>query len=173
LHPQFAVRSTGKNLRSLFRELIVEPLGISSQECDIIMQKMGQADFSGVHVRGPGGDQGPAFVHIPFGIWQPEDDDPGAGKAHFASACIFASPREYAKVLRAVSVLSCFFFFLLRLAAIDTSLLVSQCLTHDHRLLQESTWKLVEGDALKDTSITMPRECRQISKGDRRGTDTG
>jgi methyl acetate hydrolase len=103
---QFAIRSTGKNLRQLFQDLITTPLGISTSEFDILISKMGQADISGVHVRGPGGDQGPDFINIPFGIYQPEDDEPPAGKAHFASACVYASPRAYGKFLQAVSGIS-------------------------------------------------------------------
>ena len=99
---QFAIRSTGKNLRQLFHELIITPLAISPAEFDIIVKKMGAADVAGVHVRGPGGDQGPDFINIPFGIFQPDDDEPAKGKAHFASACVYASIRAYATLLQAV-----------------------------------------------------------------------
>jgi hypothetical protein len=84
-------------------EIIRDPLGIESSEFDIIQKKMGNIDMSATHVRGPGGDQGPAFIQIPFGTYQPDDDEPPQGFAHFASACVYATPRAYCQVLQAVS----------------------------------------------------------------------
>lgn len=84
-------------------ELVTKPLSIDNSECDILLSKMGNIDLSGTVVRGPGGDQGPEFITIPFGIYQPEDDEPPQGHTHFASACVFASMPAYSKVLQAVS----------------------------------------------------------------------
>ncbi|UZJ50783.1 hypothetical protein CBS101457_000103 [Exobasidium rhododendri] len=119
---QFAVRATGKNLRQLFLDMITRPLNIPNTECDMRIKDMAGADFAGMHVRGPGGSDGPDFIQIPFGVYQPEDDDPPPGKAYFASAGVYSSVRAYCKVLQA-------------------------CLAHDERLLKESSWKTVTKDA--------------------------
>lgn len=113
------------------------------------------ADISGVHVRGPGGDQGPEFINIPFGIYQSEDDEPPQGKAHFASACVYATPLAYCKVLQAVSNEEAVLLNDQHMGYTDTRPIVLQCLAHDQRLLSEDTWKLATKDAW-DGTVKMP-----------------
>lgn len=102
---QFATRASGKNLPTLFRELILTPLGLTESEMAIQNSKIIESgkDISGFHVRGPGGDQGPDFINIPLPVYQCATDDPPEGQAHFASAAIYTTVPTYSNFLRAVS----------------------------------------------------------------------
>lgn len=100
---QFVTRLTGKNLPTLLRELILAPIGATEDEMTIQNSKIKGKEISGFHVRGPGGDQGPEYINIPFGIYQSESDDPPEGQAHFASAALYTTVPLYASFLRAVS----------------------------------------------------------------------
>lgn len=87
---EFAVRSTGKNLRLLCKELVFEPLGLSEDEIDLVHP--GQQ--AGVHVRSSEKGQ---FVDFPMKLDIPGADgwNPAEGKAWLASGPIYSSLQTY------------------------------------------------------------------------------
>lgn len=86
---QFAIRSTGRNLRELSQALVFHPLGLKNDEIDLIpIEKM-----AGIHVRG--GEKG-SFVDIGFQIYGPQDRwNPEEGKAWVATGPVMSSWEAY------------------------------------------------------------------------------
>ncbi|KZT29808.1 beta-lactamase/transpeptidase-like protein [Neolentinus lepideus HHB14362 ss-1] len=122
---QFAVRSTGKNIRALFREIILEPLSLSINEVDIWDGPHITDSIVPMYIRNPSADQRDrraGFEAIAFPIYSTEGDPP-KGKAHYAGASMYASTRSYAKILQAV-------------------------LRRDERILRASTWDMVYADGV-------------------------
>jgi len=124
---QFAVRSTGRSLRQLFKDIICEPLCIPSSEADLWIPPSLSTNQASIHVR----EANKSFRAIPFPLWSMEEPLP-EGKAYFAPACIFSSLQGYAKVLQAV-------------------------LNMDSKILSKKVWEMAVGDDLKDRGIKVPK----------------
>jgi methyl acetate hydrolase len=124
---QFAVRSTGKHLRQLFKEIVFEPLSIPPSEADIWISPSLSEAKADMHIRDP--DKG--FTRIPLSVYATEERPPD-GKSYYAGGCVFASLQAYAKVLQAV-------------------------LVQDSRILSLGIWKMAMKDDLKDRGVKMPR----------------
>jgi CubicO group peptidase (beta-lactamase class C family) len=138
---QLIVRATGKNLRANYLDEIVVPLALPKDQTDIMTKHLFKdpsdpdANRAAFYVRLPpsseGGNAAPAFMHIPLPVYEPPTDDPPAGFAHFASACVHASLPVYARILQAA-------------------------LSHDQRLLSEKTWSLAEADSTTPVGSSVP-----------------
>ncbi|KIJ23512.1 hypothetical protein M422DRAFT_786154 [Sphaerobolus stellatus SS14] len=94
---QFAVRSTGKNLRVLFKEYIFEPLGISPADADLYIPPFLQSYHATVHRRDPSSPSG--FKLSPFSPYTAEVMD--EGKAYVAEAGLHCTLQGYARILQA------------------------------------------------------------------------
>jgi methyl acetate hydrolase len=125
---QFAVRSSGKNLRQLLKEIIFQPLRIPPSEVDIWISPTLSENRAGLHIRGP--DK--SFKGISLTARYTSEESPPEGKAYNASGGILASCQAYAKVLQAV-------------------------LNHDTRILSEDVWQMATKDDSKSRGVKMPK----------------
>ncbi|KDQ54629.1 hypothetical protein JAAARDRAFT_60596 [Jaapia argillacea MUCL 33604] len=97
----FAVRSTNKNLRQLFHQIISQPLSIPPSEADFFFSSKSPATHASMYVRSRSSPTG--FQEVPFALWTPENGgDPPPGKAYYAGGGLYGSSEAYATILQAV-----------------------------------------------------------------------
>ncbi|KIJ53961.1 hypothetical protein M422DRAFT_153616 [Sphaerobolus stellatus SS14] len=126
---QFAVRSTGKNLRVLFKEFIFEPLGISPADADLYIPPSLQSYRATVHRRDPSSPIG--FKLNPFSTYTAEVLD--EGKTYVAESGLHCTLQGYARILQAA-------------------------VTRDERIMSKETWEKSFKDdfAARGLKVTVP-----------------
>lgn len=86
---QWIVRSTGKNLRRLCKDLVFEPLELDASEIDLVPLN----NNSDIHVRGSGESQ---FVKVPFELPVPADGwNPEQGGTWLGSGPVISTLQAY------------------------------------------------------------------------------
>ncbi|EPQ56885.1 beta-lactamase/transpeptidase-like protein [Gloeophyllum trabeum ATCC 11539] len=137
---QFAVRSTGRNLRQLFHDILFHPLSVKSSELDLHVSPAIAPHLRPIHVRNGKTDvRNPAArFDLANAMIYHTDGHPPAGKAHFAGGCLFGNARGYAKILQAV-------------------------LRKDSKLLSRGTWDMAFADDFAKRGIKMPRPLYKTS----------
>ncbi|GJJ11941.1 hypothetical protein Clacol_006179 [Clathrus columnatus] len=126
---QFVVRSTGKNLRALYREYILGSLSLSSKETDLWFPAHIKDHIAGLHMKSQNSPNGYITINMPI---YTKEDNLEEGYAYPAEGSLFASFRAFVPILQAM-------------------------LRHDERLLKKETWEKVMKDDLKDRGIVPPR----------------
>ncbi|TFK46060.1 beta-lactamase/transpeptidase-like protein [Heliocybe sulcata] len=126
---QFAIRSTGKNLRTLLHDVILAPLGLSLNEVDIWDGPAFSQRTVPIYTRNP--ERNPLdhtswFQPIPVHMYS--EPDPSEGKATYVGASMYASAQSYAKILQAV-------------------------MRKDERILSPSGWSLAYSDGMEPLGL--------------------
>ncbi|TFK46059.1 beta-lactamase/transpeptidase-like protein [Heliocybe sulcata] len=126
---QFAIRSTGKNLRDLMHDVILAPLDLSLNEVDIWDGPAFSQRTVPIYSRNPERDPHDRtswFQPIPVHMYS--EPEPSEGKATYVGASMYASAQSYAKVLQAV-------------------------MRKDERILSPAGWSLAYSDGMEPLGL--------------------
>ncbi|GJJ11940.1 hypothetical protein Clacol_006178 [Clathrus columnatus] len=126
---QFVVRGTGKNLRVLYKEFIVHPLSIPSDETDLWFPSSAKDRIASLHIKNADSPSGFIIIKQPL---YTREDGPDEGHAYPAEGLLWATFRAFVPILQAM-------------------------LRHDERILKKETWERVTKDDLKDRGITISK----------------
>lgn len=126
---QFVIRGTGKHLRRLIKEFILEPLEVPALEEDLWLSPELLTRKADVHVRDE--DSPYKFKKTIIEIYTAEDG-PDEGMAYVAESALFGSLRAHSKILQAV-------------------------LNRDPRIMSPATWELAFKDDYGPRGIKVTR----------------